>query len=392
MNIPDFKNTEVAFSSYSDRSLRKTAKIFHLMNVQWLVSLSSSLGLLALKLRIPLVKPIIRATIFDQFCGGESLEEAKPTIAELAKYKIKSVMDYGAEGKTSIADFDYSYHEIMNAIQFSKDEDDVPIVSLKITGLAPFNLLEKLQSGTALSQEENKIFSTLKDRLFEIGALAQEKGVGIFVDAEESWIQDAIDDLARRIQMVYNREKVIIYNTYQMYRYDRLEYLKVSHNHALKNEYLLGAKLVRGAYMDKERSRAAEHGYQSPIQVDKEATDRDYNEAISYCVENVESIASFNASHNVDSNMLQVQLMEQKNVKINHPHLNFCQLYGMSDNLTYNIAYKGFNAMKYLPYGKIKDVIPYLIRRAQENTSISSEMGRESLLINKELRRRESVK
>ena len=177
-----------------------------------------------------------------------------------------------------------------------------------------------------------------------------------------------------------------------MYRYDRLEYLKVSHNHALKNEYLLGAKLVRGAYMDKERSRAAEHGYQSPIQVDKEATDRDYNEAISYCVENVESIASFNASHNVDSNMLQVQLMEQKNVKINHPHLNFCQLYGMSDNLTYNIAYKGFNAMKYLPYGKIKDVIPYLIRRAQENTSISSEMGRESLLINKELRRRESVK
>lgn len=256
---------------------------------------------------------------------------------------------------------------------------------MKISGLVNIKTLEKIQFGKYISSEENESYAKLLIRLKSLGKAAENNSIGLFIDAEENWIQDVIDDLANRMMRDHNTEKAIIFNTFQMYRHDRLEFLKSSLEKAKKENYILGAKVVRGAYMEKERERAKENGYPSPIQKDKISTDKAFNSAIKFCVENHHDISLYNATHNSDSNLFQAELMLKNGIARNHPHLNFCQLYGMSDIISYNLENAGFNIMKYVPYGQIKEVIPYLIRRAQENTSVSGEMGREYKMIKTEL-------
>jgi len=385
----DLSNSEIAFAGKSDKELQKAAWLFSLMNKPWLVNVGSKVGLWAIKANVPTVEPIVKATIFEQFCGGTSLANCQTNIDKLYEQQVQVVLDYGAEAKTAAVDLDNTRDELIEALEFAATNESVPIVTLKISGLARFDLLEKIQaSKESLTKAETEEFDAALQRLKTIGEVAYKNKVALFIDAEESWIQDTIDGIVTKMMQEYNKEEVIIYNTFQMYRHDRLPYLKAAYKEARKEKYLLGAKIVRGAYMQKERERAEELGYASPIQVDKAATDADYNAAIRFCVEHYEHIASCNASHNEESNLLQTQLMEKMEIPRDHPHLNFCQLYGMSELLTFNLAAVGYNAAKYMPYGAIKDVVPYLIRRAQENTSVTGDMSRELSMIMKEIERR----
>lgn len=386
--IVDFTNTEIAFSDKSNQELRTTLWLFRMMNNSTLVELLSNTALIGIKLNLPLVKWTIKKTIFKHFCGGVNLLDCQPIIDRLYRMNVLTILDYGAERKNSEKDFDATMAETLKAIDFAASNESIPCVSTKITGLANMKLLEKKQAGLNLSTEEVAALERLEERMSKIGQRASDQGVAIFIDAEESWIQDTIDDLAEEMMREFNKEKAAVYNTVQLYRHDRLKYFYESHEKARKDGYILGMKLVRGAYMEKERERASEKGYLSPIHQDKPAVDKDFNEAIRYCVDHYETIASCNASHNWASNALQAQLIDDKGIYKNHPHLNFCQLYGMSDNITYNLADKGYNVAKYMPYGPVKEVMAYLIRRAQENTSVSGDMSRELRLLSEEIKRR----
>jgi len=384
----DFSNTKIAFSHKSDKQLKKMSRLFNLMNKSTLVNVGSKLGLLAVKLRLPFTKSIIRNTIFEQFVGGENLLDCQAAIDQLYKYDVLTVLDYGAEGKSSEEDLNSTAQEFMRAVEFAAANESVPCVVAKITGLVDNVILEKLDAGEELDEGEKDQYDKLKERLNMICARADELKVGLFIDAEESWIQDTIDSITEEMMATYNKEYVVVYNTFQLYRNDKLQYLKESHERAKAAGYILGAKLVRGAYMNKERARATEMNYPSPINPDKATTDKMYNDALTYCVENYETIASCNASHNEKSIRLQAEMITNLEIERNHPHLNFCQLYGMSDHFSFNLAEQGFNVAKYVPYGTIQDVVPYLIRRAQENSSVSGEMGRELTMIQKEVERR----
>lgn len=386
--LVDFSNTQNAFAYKTDDQLRKAAWLFGLMNKPWLVGIGSKIGLSAIKMHLPFVKTIVKATIFDQFCGGTSLEDSVPTIKELYNAGSLTILDYGAEAKETDRELDETMMEIINAIEFAEEHASVPITVAKISGLAPFKLLEAIQADEYYSPSLQEDYKRVVGRLDKICQTASKAGVGVFFDAEETWIQDAIDKLVVMMMKKYNKQRVVAYNTFQMYRHDRLAYLKKSFAHAEANGYLLGAKLVRGAYMEKERERAKTKGYPSPIQKDKAATDADYNAAVRFVVENYEKIASCNASHNAESALLQAKLITEKGIDRNHPHLNFCQLYGMSDHITFNLAKAGYNVAKYLPYGTVRDVVPYLIRRAQENTSVTGDMTREYKLVLQEMKRR----
>lgn len=387
MSKVDFTNTAIAFERKSNRELKETAWLFGMMNKNWLVSIGSNLTLIALNMKLP-IKGIIKKTIFKQFCGGATFEECRQSIKELADYKVATILDYGAEGKESEEAFDITVEESIRSVRFAAEHDTVPVVSCKVTGLASNGLLEKMSEGKSLSDSEQKSYEKALKRLNTICEEAHKLKVALFIDAEESWIQQAIDDMTDIMMERYNKEYVTVYNTYQMYRHDRLAFLKKSFALAEERNYILGAKLVRGAYMEKERKRAAEKDYPSPIQPTKQATDDDYNAAVKFCVDNYEKIASCVASHNEYSTKYQLKLMEEMGIPKNHKHFNFCQLYGMSDNLTFNLAKAGYNVAKYVPYGPIKDVIPYLIRRAKENSSVDGEVGRELGLIREEMRRR----
>ena len=386
----DFTDTRIAFEAKSDAELRKAIWLFRMMNQPSLVALSSQLGLLALKLHLPFTERAIKATIFEQFCGGINLLESQATVNQLAQYKVATILDYGAEAKTTDADFDSTLHEIGRAIEFAAHNDSVPVVSAKVSGLAPFPLLEAVQRGDTLSAAQTRAFERVKERLHTLCHAARERRVGIFFDAEESWIQDTIDELVEGLMARYNQEEVIVYTTCQLYRHDRLAYLQAAHERARAGNYLLGVKIVRGAYMEKERTRAEELGYSSPIQPDRAATDRDFNAAVRYLVEHYETIGSCNASHNVASNRLQAELIHAAGIPRQHKHLNFCQLYGMSDHITFNLAAAGYNVAKYVPYGPVREVVPYLIRRAQENSSVTGDMSRELKLLVEERARRSS--
>lgn len=391
MNIPqsvDFSDTKTAFAGQSDAELRKAAWLFGLMNKHWLVGIGSKLGLTAIRLHLPFVETVVKHTIFDQFCGGTTLLECQKTIDKLAAQSTSTILDYGAEAKTSEEDFNHTMNETIRAIDFAANNDYIPIVSTKVTGMARFGLLESVQAGDAPGPALRVEYKTVLKRLDAICHVAAKKGVGVFFDAEESWIQDTIDHLVTVMMRRYNRGKVIVYNTFQMYRTDRLNYLLQSYDQAQKGGYLLGAKLVRGAYMEKERERAEQLGYPSPIQPSKAATDDAYNTAVRFCVKHYQKIASCNASHNVESNQLQAQLIAENGLPKAHPHFYFCQLYGMSDNITFNLADAGYNVAKYVPYGAVREVVPYLIRRAQENSSVAGDMSREYQLVNQELKRR----
>ncbi len=386
--VVDFTNTEIAFSHKSDAELKRTAWLFGLMNKAWLVKTGSKVGLWLNRSGIQVFNPVIKATIFRQFCGGINLKDAEGAIEHLLKRNTYSVLDYGAEAKSNEEDFNKTLAENLKAVSFASRHDGVPVVSSKVTALAAEPILEKNQSGQPMTEEEKQAFDRVRQRMDKLSRAAWENKVAVFFDAEETWIQDSIDQLVREMMARYNKERAVVYHTYQLYRKDKLASLKEDHAEAKAKGYILGAKLVRGAYMEKERRRAAEMGYPTPIQETKADTDRDYDEAVRYCVDHYEEIALCNASHNLQSNLLQAELIAEKGLPRNHPHLNFCQLYGMSDYITFNLAQAGYNVAKYVVYGAVKEVVPYLIRRAQENTSVTGEMSRELSLISSEIKRR----
>ncbi len=384
----DFQNTEIAFSHLSDVELKKALRLFGLMNHHWLVGLGAKIGVPAIKLKLPFVESVVKNTIFYQFCGGTTLLESQKTIDKLKSKNVLTILDYGAEGKESEEECNITMNETIRAVQFSKNSDSIPVVSSKMSGLASNALLEKLQSGNNLVPEERKAYKNLLKRVDAICYNASISNTSVFFDAEETWVQDSIDHIVTIMMRRYNKKKVVVYNTYQMYRKDRLQYLIDSFDLAEKRGYFLGAKLVRGAYMEKEREYALEKGIASPIHESKEATDESYDTGIRFCLSNYEKIGLCNASHNDKSNWEMAQYIADHQLPKAHRHLNFSQLYGMSDNITFNLAHAGYNVAKYLPYGPISEVVPYLIRRAEENSSITGDMSREFKLIQKEIQRR----
>jgi proline dehydrogenase len=386
--VVDFSNTKIAFADKSDKELKKMALLFRFMNNPMLVNLGAKMAMFAVKFNLPLFEAITRRTIFPQFCGGTTLLESQPAIDRLYKFDVQSVLDYGVEGKETEEDFNQTMVENIRAIEFASKNPGIPVVSTKITGLARKGLLESIGKSDQLSQEERIEYKNVLKRVDSICHNAARLSVGVFIDAEETWMQNAIDHIANQMMKRYNKEKVVVYNTFQLYRTDRLKHLMDAFSQAQKDDYLLGAKLVRGAYMDKERLRAAEMGYPSPIQPTKEATDHDYNLALRFCVENYQKIACCNASHNAESSRLMAEWITDKGISRSHPHLMFCQLFGMSDHLTFNLAKAGFNVAKYVVYGKVRDVIPYLVRRTKENTSVTGDLSRELGFIVKEVKRR----
>jgi proline dehydrogenase len=384
----DFSNTEIAFAHLSNQELKKTAWLFGMMNQPLLVKWGSKLSLWAVENGLPLAEFAVRKTIFDQFVGGTTLLDCQKSIDRLAASNALTILDYGAEAKETELDFNHTMNENIRAIDFASRSSHIPVVSTKITGLARFGLLERIQSAEVLNREELAEYRNVLKRLDAICYHAANKGVSIFIDAEESWIQDSIDHLVWLMMKRYNKDRVAVYNTFQLYRKDRLQFMIESYDRAKAHGFKLGAKLVRGAYMEKERARAAEMGYESPINPDKAATDDHFNTALRFCVDHIEDLAVCNASHNAESSLLLIELMKKKNLPANHPNCLFSQLYGMSDNLTFNLAQAGFRVGKYVPYGQVKEVIPYLIRRAQENTSVSGDAGRELKLVREEVKRR----
>ncbi|MGI9158977.1 MAG: proline dehydrogenase family protein [Saprospiraceae bacterium] len=384
----DFTNTQHAFAHLSDQELRKTAWLFRLMSKPWLVKYGANLALWAVHNRIPPAEMVIKKTIFYHFCGGSTLLDCQPRIDKLANSGVLTILDYGAEGKESELDFNHTMNENIRAIDFASRSKQIPVVSTKLTGLARFGLLERIQSAEMLTREELGEYRNVLKRIDAICHQAAQKGVSLYIDAEDSWIQDTIDHLVWLMMKRYNKERVVVFNTFQMYRTDRLQFLMSSFDRAQKEGFLLGAKLVRGAYMDKERERAAEKNYPSPINPDKQATDDMYNTALRFCVDNYQKVALCNASHNAESALLQAELMERKNIPRDHPHMMFSQLLGMSDNLTFNLAAAGFRVGKYVPYGQVRDVIPYLIRRAKENSAVTGDVGRELAFVLREKKRR----
>ncbi|MEO5943357.1 MAG: proline dehydrogenase family protein [Ferruginibacter sp.] len=400
-----FDNTEYAFAYKSDKELKRADFLFSSMGKPFLVNMGLKLMPIAIKAHIPFTKSIIRSTIFKQFVGGETLEETAAVADKLSKYNVQVILDYGVEGGDDGEEgYDHATEEFIKVIEYAATQPNIPFMSIKITGIVRFGLLEKIDAfmhdskGSLIkryykvieqlfSEEKNEWERAVK-RLLKICDVANKKNVGVLVDAEETWIQDPVDALTILMMDTYNKKKALIYNTIQLYRHDRLAFLKDSYEAALEKDFILGAKLVRGAYMEKERKRANESGYESPIQPDKNASDNDYNAAVKFCIEHLENIAVIVASHNEQSNLYATQLLDQKELPHNHPNVHFSQLYGMSDNITFNLAKSGCSVSKYLPFGPIKDVIPYLMRRAQENSSAVGQTGRELGLIKKELKRR----
>lgn len=386
----DFNNTQNAFLNKSDKGLRKAYFVFRLISISWLNKVGTSLLSLALNLRLP-VKGIIKTTVFNHFCGGESIEDCEDRIQSLAQYKVKTILDYSVEGKQDDEDFDACLGKAVASIERAKLDSNVPFCVIKLTGLIRFDLLKKVSAGEILSDDENNDFLKGRNRVDIICQNAFNAGIPLMIDAEESWIQDAIDNIALLMMHRYNKEKAIVYNTAQMYRHDRLNYIKLLYKQSLEESFYIGLKIVRGAYMEKERARALRKGYPSPIQPDKAHTDADYDEALRFCIENNNRIAVCAGTHNEDSSLLLTHLMEEKGMDKGMPTVYFSQLLGMSDHISFNLAQAGYNVAKYVPYGPVKEVMPYLIRRADENTSIAGQTGRELRLIMQEMERRKKL-
>lgn len=385
-----FEDTAVAFSYKSTTELRKANFIFTLVNNPWVSAVAVSLVKTALKMRLP-IDGLIRKTVFDHFCGGVDIEDSSQTVSKLSAYSVRAILDYSVEGEKSESSFDHTQREIIRTIETAKNSADIPFCVFKMTGIADADLLEKVQKGASLTVEEQAATKRVSQRVDEICHKAYTVGVPILIDAEESWIQRPIDDLVNSMILKYNQEKAIVYNTYQMYCKASLENLSYAIQLANEKGHFLGAKLVRGAYMEKERDRAEQNGYKSPIHKDKPDTDKAFNDALAVCVENINRVSVMCGSHNEISNKFLVEIMEKKSIPHTDKHIWFAQLFGMSDNISFNLAKHGFNVVKYLPYGPVKSVMPYLIRRAEENTSVAGQSSRELTLIRKELKRRSST-
>jgi proline dehydrogenase len=394
MNL-SLNNTQNAFAYKSNTDLNKAKWLFTVIQNPWIVSLGTRFTPMLMKSGLP-INGLIRNTIFNQFVGGETLAESARVTKMLGTYGVQVILDYGVEAKEGDASFDEVTEQFIAAVEFAATQDNVPFVSVKLTGLSSMHLLERLndaprlRSGIHDSETDDAAWNRLKERMHAICEVAATKNIGILIDAEETWIQDPIDRLAIELMGIFNKEKVVVYNTYQLYRSDRLNFLKISHKIASEGNFILGAKLVRGAYMEKERARAASMGYPSPIQTDKLATDADFDAAVVYCLEHLDNIALILASHNEASNLKCAQMMQDKGLPNNHPRIHFSQLYGMSDHISFNMASEGYKVSKYLPFGPLHDVIPYLMRRAQENSSVNGQTNRELLLIRQEIARRKA--
>ncbi|MBK6525607.1 MAG: proline dehydrogenase family protein [Crocinitomicaceae bacterium] len=387
-----FDNTEIAFGGKSDNDLQWSYRLFKMIGKPWLVKFGSGAANLALTLRLP-VKGMIKKTIFKQFCGGESIADCEQKMNDLAKFKIGTILDYSVEGKSTEEVLDHTRDEVIATIKRATGNPQIPFSVFKVTGISRTELLEKWNKADAkLSVEDEKELQVVLARVDAICKAAFEADVPLFIDAEDSWFQDGIDRMTNQMMAKYNKQKAIVYNTLQMYRHDRLEFLKKTYQESVDGNYFVGIKLVRGAYMEKEREKAAAEGYKDPIQPNKEATDRDYNLALEFMVDHLDKFSICAGTHNEKSSAHLVDLMTKKNISKEDKRIYFAQLLGMSDHISFNLAHHGYNVAKYVPYGPVREVMPYLMRRAQENTSVAGQMGRELSLIVKEKERRKKLK
>ena len=390
-SLISFNNTEVAFRDKSNNDLREMHLLFKVMNSPRWVALGKRLVSLAFAVHFP-IEWFVKRTIYKHFCGGVSITDSSKLIDKLDQRNIGTILDYAVEGEDDEKMFDATCKEIMQTIVFAHKNKKTPFSAFKISGIGSFDLMAKVSNSELLTESEIESYELLLKRVDDICKLGCDLDVPILIDSEESWIQPMLDNLVLDLMRKYNKEKAIVQNTYQMYRHDRVAVIKQHHSLALKEGFKLGLKIVRGAYMEKERERARKMGYPSPIHPNKEATDKDFDDIIRYFVDNVETIWFMVATHNEKSSQLLATLIEEKRLPHNHPHIYFSQLYGMSDHLTYNLAERGYNVVKYVPYGVVKTMIPYLIRRAEENSSVTGQSSRELLLIEQEIKRRRESK
>lgn len=386
----DFTNTEVAFKMKTKNDLRQSKLLFATLSSPQVVQTLKGLTLASLFLKLP-IKGIVKATVFRQFCGGESVEECQPQIDRLAEGNVQAILDYSVEGKAEEADFDRTLETTLDTIRFAQNNPGVPFGVFKPTGLGAIEWYEKVSLKQELSTEESESWARVLARWEKIFMLASEMKIPVMIDAEESWIQPVVDELAFGFMAKYNTQTPIVYNTAQLYRHDRLEQLKMALARAKEEGFIYGVKIVRGAYMEKERKRAEAKGYTDPIQPNKAATDRDYNAALELILSNLEHMAVVVGTHNEASIELAATLMTKHSIAFDSQRVYVAQLFGMSDHISFNAANSGLNVAKYLPFGPVKDVLPYLFRRAEENTAVEGQTGRELGLLTKELDRRKNA-
>jgi proline dehydrogenase len=384
---PNFENTAIAFELKSDSQLERAYFLFKLISKEPLVRIGTAVTNFAIKAHLP-VEGLIRATVFDHFCGGVNEKDCLPIIDNMYGNGVYSILDYSAEGKSVDNQFDFAMEKTLEILDFVKEKDAMPFAVFKPTGFGRFKLFEKVSQGSELSEDEQAEWGRLVNRFDRVCQKAHQLDVALLIDAEESWMQDAADNLVLDMMRKYNKEKAIVYNTFQMYRWDRMGYIVKLHEIAKEEGFKIGAKVVRGAYMEKENDRAEEKGYESPICKNKRLTDENFDAAIDYMMEHLEDFSIFSGTHNEKSTLKLVDLMEERGIESNDGRIWFGQLFGMSDHITYNLAAQGYNAVKYVPYGPVRDVMPYLIRRAEENTSVAGQTSRELALIEKERKRR----
>ena len=382
-----FNNTEVAFSLKSDTELDRAYFLFKMIANEPLVRIGTAVTNFALKAHLP-VDGLIRATVFDHFCGGINEMDCLSVVDKMYTKGVSSVLDYSVEGKEEEAQFDAALEMTLKTIEFAKERQAIPFAVFKPTGLGRLDLYTKVGEKQSLSAEEQSEWNKVKERFELVCKTAHQKDVALLIDAEESWMQDAADDLVEDMMRKYNKEKVIVFSTLQMYRWDRLDYLKGLHEKAKVDGFYIGMKLVRGAYMEKEHERAKEKGYPTPICASKQATDDNYDAAVNYMMQHIDKMAIFAGTHNEESSYKLMEMLKTNNLSINDQRIWFGQLYGMSDNISYNLATHGYNVAKYLPFGPVRDVMPYLIRRAEENTSVAGQTSRELNLLKTERERR----
>ena len=382
-----FNNTEVAFAIKSDTELERAYFLFKLIESEPLVKIGTAVTNFALKAHLP-VEGLIRSTVFDHFCGGVNEIDCLPVVDKMYSKGVTSILDYSVEGKEEEEQFNNALEITLRTITFAKEKASIPFAVFKPTGFGRFALYEKLSAKENLNSNEQEEWNRVVQRFHTVCKAAYENNVPLLIDAEESWMQTAADDLVEEMMRTYNKQKAIVYNTLQLYRWDRVDYLKKLHQRAVEENFYIGMKLVRGAYMEKENDRAKEKGYASPICISKEATDENYNNALNYMISHIDKMAIFAGTHNEESSYLLMKLMNEHHIEKNDKRIFFGQLFGMSDNISFNLAANGYNVSKYLPFGPVRDVMPYLIRRAEENTSVAGQTGRELSLLKRERERR----
>ncbi len=382
-----FDNTKTAFKLKSNSELERAYFLFKMISKEPLVKIGTAVTKFALNVNLP-VEGIIRFTVFDHFCGGVNEKDCMSTVDKLFDVGVSSVLDFSVEGKEEDAQFDATANKVIELTKFAKNKDAMPFSVFKPTGFGRLKIWQKITEKQPLSESEKVEWKRLEDRYDKVSQEAHDSNIRLLIDAEESWMQDAADELCERMMEKYNTERPIVFNTLQCYRWDRLEYLKNLHQHAKNKGYKLGFKIVRGAYMEKENERAIEKGYKTPICVSKKATDDNFNEIMKYIMDNLNDIELFVGTHNESSTYIAMDLMNEKGISKSDDRVWFGQLFGMSDHITFNLGAEGYNVAKYIPFGPVKDVMPYLIRRAEENTSVAGQTSRELTLLNKERTRR----